>query len=148
MKTTAHQICSVGDGTVTLFLLLTHLYCMRSKPPPPPSWFRECSTTGPSLQERYRVDTHFIDSVAFVLYPHCDHLCTQAGVTGGSHKELESFFGVFWCRSVFCIPALFLLWPLQRWDTYLLSRGFKKKDQNTMSLCGLHSGLIHHNKKR
>lgn len=127
MKTTAHQICSVGDGTVTLFLRLTHLYCMISRPPPPPSWFRECSTTGPSLQERFRVDTHVIDSVAFVLCPHCDHLCTQAGVTGGSHKEPESFFGVFWCRSVFCIPALFLLWPLQRWDTYLLSRVFFKK---------------------
>lgn len=26
--------------------------------------------------------------------------------------------------------------------------GFKKKDQNTMSLCGLHSGLIRHNNKK
>lgn len=134
---------------MTLFLLLTHLSCIQliSKPPPPPYWFRECSTTGPSLQERFRVDTHFIDSAVFVLCPHCDHLCTQAGVTGGFHKELESFFGVFWCSSVYCIPALFLLWPLQGWVTYLLSRGFKK-DQNTMILCRLHSGLIHHNKKK
>lgn len=127
MKTTAHQICSVGDGTVTLFLLLTHLYCMRSKPPPPPSWFRECSTTGPSLQERYRVDTHFIDSVAFVLYPHCDHLCTQAGVTGGSHKELESFFGVFWCRSVFCIPASFSCGHFKDGTLICCHGGLKKK---------------------
>lgn len=118
--------CSAGDGTVTLFLLLTHLSCIQLISKPPPYWFRECSTTGPSLRGHCRVDTHFIDSVVFVLCPHCDHLCTQAGVTVGSHKELESFFGVFWCRPVYCVPALFLLWPLQGWDTCLLSRGLKK----------------------
>lgn len=130
MKATAHQRCSVGDGTVTLFLLLTHLSCIQliPKPPPPPCWFRERSTTGPRLQEHFRLDTHFIDSVVFVLCPQCEHLCKQAGVTGGSHKQLESFFGVF-CRSVFCVPALFLLWPLQGRDTYLLSRGFKKRPE-------------------
>lgn len=118
--------------------------------PLPPCWFRECSCDRTKSARTFESwYSSFIDSVLFVLCPHCDHLFTQAGVTGGSHRELESFFGVFWYRSPLCS----LYHPSHPCDhskdgTVIRRHGCAIKDQNMKSLSRVHSGLIRDSEKK
>lgn len=87
--------------------------------------------TGPRLQEHFRVDTPHLLTVYCLFFAHSVMTSLhkqewQATPKRNWNPSLDSF-GMWAELCSLEVPALFLLCPLQRWDSYLRSWWCKEK---------------------